>query len=134
MTQLELLQPEVEWASLHMLPQPPQLLWSVVVSTHAPHPSPAAAPQVVGSPVGQLHTPLTHEAPLTQWRPQLPQLLTSDETSTQIAEHNLSVADVPQTVHAPPWQAEFAGHAVPQPPQLAWSVLVSTHAPLHAVG
>jgi hypothetical protein len=132
MTQLEPLQPEVEWACLHTLPQPPQLLWSVVVSTHAP-PSPAAL-QVVGSPVGQPQTPLTHVAPLTQWWPQLPQLVTSDETSTQIAEHSLSVGDVPQTVHEPLWQAEFAGQPVPQPPQLAWSVLVSTHAPPHAIG
>ena len=64
MTQLEPLQPEEEWASLQRLPHPPQLLWSVVVSTQAP-PSPAAT-QVVGSPAGQLQTPFVHAAPLAQ--------------------------------------------------------------------
>ena|ERR1700690_1878592 len=84
-------QPEVAWASLQTLPQPPQLLWSVTVSTHVPA-SVVAAGQVVGSPGGQVQTPFLQLAPLGQLWPQLPQFLSSSETSMQTPEHKLSVA------------------------------------------
>jgi hypothetical protein len=131
--QLELPHPTLAWASLQTLPQPPQLVSSMVVFTQEPASAKATA-QVVGSPGGHAQTPATQLAPLAQRWPQSPQFLTSVETSTQIVEHTLPVAMAPQAVHAPLWHAEPATHGAPHPPQFAWSLLVSTHAPLHALG
>jgi hypothetical protein len=60
--------------------------------------------------------------------------LTSDATSTQFPEQILSEVNVPHTVHIPAWHAEFGGQAFPHPPQLSWSVLVSTHPEAHPLG
>jgi len=132
-TQLLLVQPDVAWASLQTLPHPPQLLWSVTVSTHAPA-SAAAAAQVVGSPGGQVHTPVTQLAPFAQAWPQAPQFFESLDSSTQTPPHRLSVAKLPHFVQTPLWQADIVGQDVPHPPQFAWSLLVSTHVPAHMLG
>jgi hypothetical protein len=65
MTQLLSVQPDLAWASLHTLPQPPQLLWSVDVSTQIPASLEAAA-HVLGSPGGHVQTPPAHVEPLAQ--------------------------------------------------------------------
>jgi hypothetical protein len=83
-------QTDVAWASSQTLPQPPQLLWLFVRLTHS-CPASATPGHAAGSVTGQVQLPFTQVAPLGHALPQLPQLFTSDVTSTQTPEHILSV-------------------------------------------
>jgi hypothetical protein len=101
------------------MPQPPQFVPSLFVSTQTP-------PHVVGFEVGQVHAPLTHVAPVAQSFPHPPQFDSSLERSAQPVEHE--TRPVGHT-HAPPLQVAPAPHALPHAPQLSGSLEVSVHTP-----
>jgi hypothetical protein len=120
----------------HGLPQPPQLLGSLVVSVH-PEAQHVCVPVQTGPPLHAVvdsHIPPTHLSPEGQGCPQPPQffgsVLVSEQPVAQqvsppvhagsplqvvIDEHMLSMQDSP------------IGHAWPQLPQLSGSVEVSAH-------
>jgi hypothetical protein len=54
--QLDPVHEDVAWAKMHTLPQPPQLLWSLVEFTHSVPASPGPG-QTLGSAVGHTHPP-----------------------------------------------------------------------------
>ena len=95
----------------HMLPQPPQLSTSFVMSTQPAGPQSAV-------PVGQTQVPEMQLAPAVHARLQSLQLAGSVDTSTH----------APLQMTCEPGQAQFdavqlavAGHAMPHPPQ--WALL-----------
>jgi len=100
------------------LPQPPQLLFSVLVLTQLPL-------QKV-CPAGHAHTLFVQVRPLVQTVPQVPQLLLSFAVVRQTPLQ--SVCPLGQ-LHTPFWQVRPPVQAVPQPevPQKAASVRVSRH-------
>jgi len=104
------------------LPQAPQFVLLVLVSTHDPL-------QFV-VPVGQL---LTHEPPEQTSKPRQvlphePQFELSDRVSTHAEEQRVS----PEGHAQPPLHSWPVAHFVPQAPQFAVSEAVSTHAPAHS--
>ena len=99
------------------LPHPPQLMGSVLVSTHA-------VPHRVSVP--QLHAPAVQLSPAGQTLPQLPQFFASVPTSTQAPEqfvvpvgHVAAQAPAAQT-------GEVPLHTLPHSPQFWGSSRVST--------
>ena len=101
-------------------PQVPQLFASVVVLTQAP----AQADSVAG----HWQTPLMHEAPVAQTRPQLPQLFTSDWSGMHDPPQEASPRG--QAEQDPPLQSGVAVmQACPHCPQFVASVIVSVHVP-----
>jgi hypothetical protein len=94
---------------------------SSVVSTQTP-------PQSI-VPAGQTHRPETHEPPIGQVLPHVPQFALSAERSA----HDVPQSTVPigQT-HAPAVQVAVGGQALPHAPQLArsvWNVAGSVQMP-----
>lgn len=91
-----------------LMPQPPQLLTSVVMSMHVvpPHRSHSQTPP------WQVSIPV-------QGLPHPPQLASSDDVSAQPLGHNVSGGRHLQT---PPLQASFVGHTVPHWLQLSGSL------------
>ena len=83
-------------------------------------------------PLGQLHDPLTHEAPPLQATPQAPQFIELAVRSTQPPLQSVRPGPHPEP-HMPPLQTSVPEQALPQAPQLDRSELVLTHAPLHSV-
>jgi hypothetical protein len=106
----------------HARPQVPQLLVSVSTFVHLP-------PQTGSSDTpsdGQWQTPLTQVCTSTQASLHFPQLDLSFCRLTQVDPHCVSPELQRQ---APLEQLMSVEHALPQLPQLARSVVVSTHAP-----
>lgn len=127
-------------APAQALPQVPQLAASVAVSTHV-------APQTTWPP-GQAHDPAWQVVPPVQALPQAPQLAALVCRSTQAPPQLVRpaaqqtppwqvwplahAAPAPQ-VHVPPVQvSDVPVQALPQAPQSAALVCVSTQAPLQA--
>jgi len=117
----------------HARPQPPQLLPSLVSSTHsAPqHERLGAQPAVVQVVLGTWHVPLRQVSPCGQRKPHPPQLLGSLSTSRQPDAQQSSPPGQPVDahefaggVHTPSKQEESAGQTTPQPPQLFGSKLM----------
>lgn len=108
--------------ALHAAPHAPQLAVLVLVSTHAPAHG--------CCPVGHVHTPLEHDAPVAQAWPHDPQFAASDEVSTHASPHRRFPAW--GQAQDPPEQICAAGQAVPHEPQFDVSVLTFTQAPLHS--
>jgi hypothetical protein len=120
---------------MHALPQPPQLRVSVCVSLHPvmQHVWPKLH---VGPPLHPIgwHMPLRHPAPGAHALPQPPQLRGSLVVSLQpVAQHvwpKLHVGPPSQPIggwQLPPTHAEPGAQALPQPPQLRTSLVVSLH-------
>jgi hypothetical protein len=80
-------------------------------------------------PVGQLHDPLTHDAPPEHAMPHAPQFLESTLTSTQLPLQSVSAAPHPLP-QAPPLHTWLVVHAAPQAPQFDRSELLLTQTPL----
>ncbi len=74
--------------------------------------------------------PPTQVCPLTQARPQVPQLLSSTRVSVQ-PDGQGTMGNVQYAAHAPAMQFCPAPHARPQPPQFVLLVEVFTQTPLH---
>jgi len=109
------------------IPQPPQLLPSLAVSTHVP-------PQFWRGKLQIAHRPPEHAEPAPHTRPQAPQLFGSVRRSTQVPLHNACPGLPLHTwVHRLDEHVLPVPHAMPQPPQLFGSVVMSTHAPLQLV-
>jgi hypothetical protein len=110
---------EQSFPPLHAAPHAPQFAASVNTSTQA-------LPQDV-FPLGQPHAPARHVCIVPQVCMHDPQLALLDDVSTQTPPQ--FVRPGPQTaLHAPPLHTLSFGHALWQPPQLAGSVVGSTHA------
>jgi hypothetical protein len=86
----------------HAMPQPPQCIALVVVSTQPPPQQRCPAAHAALAP--QRHTPPAQVSPAAHGGVQL------------------------DTMHMPPWQTCPVGHAPPQRPQWSAEVIVSTHA------
>jgi hypothetical protein len=99
------------------LPQAPQLLALVVVSTHCPLHSVC--------PVGHAQLPLPQVCPLAQTLPQAPQLLASLLVFTQALPQKVCPAVV--QAHAPLTQERPPPQTVPQVPQFDESVCELMH-------
>ena len=111
----------------HCFPQPPQLLESVCVLTHAPlH---------LVSPDEQVQFPPVHVPPAPHPLLHLPQLALSVCTSTQALPQAVSGGpeSVVQSVRHLPWAQNgvpfITEHTLPQLPQLAGSLWIAVHAP-----
>ena len=111
------------FGGLQTVPQAPQLLLLIVVSTQMPLQS--------VSPAGHLHWPAWHVSPPVQALPHLPQSRRLACRLTHEAPHAVSDASV--HVQAPVVQVWVAPQRFPQVPQLVLLVDVSTHVPLHLV-
>jgi hypothetical protein len=70
-----------DWPAMQATAQPPQLLWSVIVSTHVPLQNVVPVPQI------DAHAPAVHDWPAGHARPQAPQWLLSLDVSTQAPPH-----------------------------------------------
>lgn len=124
-------QPAVHVPLTHWLPGPqrfphvPQLRGSLVVSVHTPLQLVVPAPHV--------HVPLEQLAPVEQMLPQVPQLLGSVDVSVHaLLQSVCPVAHDP--AHMPLEHTGVAPvHAVAHVPQLFGSLSVSVHTPLHRV-
>jgi hypothetical protein len=115
---------EHTWSAPQTLLQAPQLLTSVLVSTHTPL-------QLVCG-LAQPQVPPRHVVPLAHTIPHDPQFELSDFKSTHDAAHALR--PVPHIAsHLPALHTCIAVHAVPHAPQLFGSFAVSTHDPLQVV-
>jgi hypothetical protein len=106
------------------MPQPPQLLGSVLVFTQVPLQS--------FSPVAQfwLQTPMSHRLPAPQTLPHCPQLLGSLSVLVQTPPHSCSP---PGQVQVAERQISLALHALEQLPQCWGSVCSSTQLFPHCV-
>src|SRR5437773_1076799 len=111
---------EHSWLTPHAIPQPPQLLGSLLVSVHAPLQETCPA----GQP-GPKHMPIEHISPPAHCVAQEPQWAGSLARSTQRLPH-LVEPPAHESPHMPWEQTRPALHVVPQPPQLFGSTLVST--------
>jgi hypothetical protein len=107
------------------VPQPPQLLLSVFVFTHAP----PHMTCIVGQPVS-VQPPATHACPAPHFVPQAPQFWKSVCVSKQVVPQSVFPTSQPQL---PARHAWLLGQAIPQPPQFAASLFVSMHLPLQSV-
>jgi hypothetical protein len=122
-TQTPALQAGGEKVPTHTIPQPPQLLTSVVSSTQAGGGGPAVGP---AGGVGQKDSVPVQQLPFWQVKPaavqstlQLPQFRLSVVRSVHVVElHN----PCPAGQQLPFWQFNPSGHTFPQPPQLFGSV------------
>jgi hypothetical protein len=107
----------------HWIPQPPQLLRSVLVSVHWPKHVTCVVqlrPQLVPS-----HVVVSYLLPAGQGEQRVPQLLT-DVLLTQLP---LQSCCVDEHLHTPLWQVLPPVQMLPQVPQLLLSVRRSTHLP-----
>lgn len=82
-------------------------------------------------PCGQTHCPETHDAPVAQAVPHVPQLFVSLERSAHPPVH--ATSPVPQ-VQTPAMHVAPVPQTLPQVPQLKLSVDRSEHFPLQFVG
>lgn len=118
--------PEVQVCPVaQRVPQAPQLVVSVVVSTHA-------VPHMVRGDAQVLppkQSPIEQVCPVAQRLLQKPQLLTSLMTSIHDAPHIIrgSAQTGVGGVHTPPTHESVLAQVRPQPPQLSRSVCASTH-------
>jgi hypothetical protein len=121
----------------HAAPQPPQFLGSVAVLAHPVGQHCWDAAQV-GPPlqVRTTHAPLTHRAPGAQAMLQPPQLFGSVMMSTQplgqhssVPVHTWPPLHCTFPTHMPSRQPMPAPQGMLQPPQLFWSMVVSTQPP-----
>jgi hypothetical protein len=113
-----------------LLPQAPQLLASVFVSTHT-------LLQTVGLFAGHgPQAPETHASPRAHWWPQEPQLFGSVDTFTHLPEQIME-PELQTELHFPPAQIAVAfagaGQTLPQAPQLLTLLVRSTQLPPHLV-
>lgn len=113
------------WSKRQVLPQPPQLLASMLVLTQR-------SPHGV-SPVGHLQSPPLQTNPGEHALPHAPQLATSLPRSTHPVGQ-MSDAAVVGHVHWPSRQTCPAPHTFPQEPQFAAFVFTSTQPLGHASG
>jgi hypothetical protein len=104
----------------HALPQPPQLLWSVFVSTQVP----LQFVWLLGHCA--VHTPFWHVSVRLHTLLQAPQFSGSEFVSTHMP---LQVVCGGEHAHCPLWHVWPLEQTVPQSPQWLESVLVSTQAP-----
>ncbi len=126
-------------------PHAPQLLTLVVRFTQTPAalpPPPGPPPPVAGQrlvPLAQTHAPPVHVAPVGQAVPQAPQfcafVLVSTQTVTvfppgPVSEHAVSPVSQP-VVQAPETHVSSPVQRLPQAPQFALLLDVSTHWLLH---
>jgi hypothetical protein len=112
-------------APLQSVPQAPQSLGLVAVSTHWP-------PQD-DWPAGQAHVPLVQLSPPVHATPQAPQSRSSEVRLTQALVQ--SVRPVPQvSVQTPAEQTSPAGQGAPHAPQSCGFDARSTHAPEQNAG
>jgi len=126
---------------VHASPQAPQLLVSVDMSTHAP---PQRVLALAGHPEAQEYDPPSTAAAQTgvppsgaHVTPQAPQLddvvsWTHAPLQGLLPAEQLNV-QLPLT-HAGCELATLLAHAIPQPPQLSGSLVMSTQVPEHSVG
>ncbi len=113
----------VEKQCEHFVPQPPQLLGSVWVSTHAPLQS------VV--PLGHAQVPLEQVAPVGHAVPQAPQLCGSLASVTQALPHKVCPAGHVMLMQCPDLHVFPEAHAWWQEPQWWASRSRFTHFPAH---
>ncbi len=113
----------------HTFPQVPQLLGSVLVSTHDP---PHWVRGGVHITIG-VHMPALHDEPDGQTFPHIPQLFGSELVFTHAVPH-VTLGGGHGVPHTPPVQLAPSGHLLPHAPQLLVSVDLSTHVPLHRSG
>ncbi len=115
-------------AAEQLMPQPPQLFESLLMSAHVR----LEVPQTV-CPVGHWHPLFTQVAPAGQAAPQAPQLFSSLEMDTHVpaspVTHSMSFPTQRQT---PPWHASPAPQTAPQLPQFCESFIGSEHIPLQS--
>jgi hypothetical protein len=104
----------------HAVPHAPQLLKSLLVSTHL-------SLQFV-IPAGHEHVPFVHTPPAGHLLVQAPQLLVLLERSMQALPQFVWPGGH-SVVHWPPAQTWPVAQVVPHAPQFDGSLLVSTHAP-----
>src|SRR5260221_11362919 len=84
---------------------------------------------MVGHPVS-VHSPATHACPDPPFRPLPPQFWKSACVSRQVLPQRPCPTPQP---HVPAKQVWLLAHAIPQPPQLAVLLFVSTQEPLQSV-
>jgi len=97
---------------LHVLLQVPQCKASVLVSVQVP----GTPPHTVGNPVGQVHVPATHAAPVGHARPHPLQFFASVDRSTHAPAHAVSPG---AHVHAPALHTWLGVQTLPHAPQLS---------------
>jgi hypothetical protein len=125
--------PQQPLPATHIDPQAPQLLLLVLRLTQMP-------PQLV-VPVGHMHTPLVHVAPIGHVRPHIPQLLVSLEVlaSHPSAALMLQFRKLPEQLkpQVVPVQVVVAlaagGQASPQPPQAFTLFVVAVSQPFAGI-
>jgi hypothetical protein len=111
----------------HVMPQPPQLLLSVVVSTQFPLQQ--VLPVIQGEFMPHLHCPPEQVSPVgAQAVPHIPQLLAFELVSTHVPLQ--SVGAELGHLQLPLWQVCTPGHTVPHIPQFIESLLRSVQVPL----
>jgi hypothetical protein len=123
--------PAHDWSGAHPLPQLPQFLLSLCVSTHEPKQFIDDEPVQLGAHVPELHTSSAAHA-----LPHDPQFagscIVSAQNDESPVEHIMSGA-AHVAPHMPALQAVPAPHVLPHEPQFALSVLVFTHLSPHMV-
>jgi hypothetical protein len=114
------------WVAEQRVPQAPQLLESVVGSTHVPLHRRRGAVHVVLAQV-----PMVQVSPGPQRRPQAPQLFSSVRMSAQPMPHSTR-PPVQMLLQNPSVQSSAAPQRLLQRPQLAGSRRTSVQPPLHS--
>ncbi len=107
----------------HAMPQPPQLLLSLAMSTQAPLQLRWFGGQFV------THVPAAHTCPPTQALPQRPQFVGSLNVSTQRSPQRLCPIGHGARRHAPISQVVPGPHTTPHAPQLPGSLRMSRQTP-----